>query len=129
MQSDAATPPEGGASAPAVATQPQASATGPDDARAIPETATDAVTAAVFRAFFARGRLQAVPVKRSKRLVVLDHLARAFEPGVQYPESEVNARLQAFHPDYAMLRRYLVDEGFMTRADGIYWRTGGSVDL
>jgi hypothetical protein len=23
------------------------------------------------------------------------------------------------------LRRYLVDEGFLTRADGVYWRTGG----
>jgi hypothetical protein len=102
---------------------------GRDDATAVPSDATDRATAAVFAAFFVGGRLQAVPVKRSKRLVVLDHLARAFEPGVRYPESEVNARLQVFHPDYAMLRRYLVDEDFMTRDHGIYWRTGGSVDL
>ena len=27
--------------------------------------------------------------------------------------------------DFAALRRYLVDEGIMTRADGVYWRTGG----
>lgn len=90
---------------------------------------TDPATAAVFRAFFVHGRLQAMPVKRSKRLVVLDRLARAFDPGVRYPESEVNARLQVFHPDYAMLRRYLVDEDFMARDHGIYWRTGGSVDV
>lgn len=102
---------------------------GRDDATAVPPAATDRARAAIFTAFFVGGRLQAVPVKRSKRLVVLDHLARAFEPGVRYPESEVNVRLQAFHPDYAMLRRYLVDEDFMTRDHGIYWRTGGSVDL
>lgn len=102
---------------------------GRDDATAVPSDATDRATAAVFTAFFVGGRLQAVPVKRSKRLVVLDHLARAFEPGVRYPESEVNVRLLQFHPDYALLRRYLVDEGFLTRDQGIYWRTGGSVDL
>jgi hypothetical protein len=26
------------------------------------------------------------------------------------------------------LRRYLVDEGFLSRDAGIYWRTGGTVD-
>lgn len=91
--------------------------------------AADPATAAVLRAFFVNGRLRTVPAKHSKRLVVLDRLARVFEPGVRYPETEVNARLQAFHPDYALLRRYLVDEGFMARDHGVYWRTGGSVEL
>ncbi len=31
------------------------------------------------------------------------------------------------YPDYATLRRYLVDEGLLTRADGVYWCTGGQV--
>ncbi len=31
------------------------------------------------------------------------------------------------YPDYATLRRCLVDEGLLTRADGVYWRTGGRV--
>lgn len=89
----------------------------------------DPASAAVLRAFFVQGRLQTMPAKRSKRLVVLDRLAGAFEPGVHYPESEVNTRLQAFHPDYALLRRYLVDEEFLARDHGVYWRTGGSVDV
>ncbi len=38
---------------------------------------------------------------------------------------EVNFTLQLFYADYATLRRYLVDEEFMTRADGVYWRSGG----
>lgn len=94
-----------------------------------PAGAIDPTTTAVLRAFFVQGKLQTVPAKRSKRLVVLDRLAAVFEPGVRYPESEVNTRLQAFHPDYALLRRYLVDEEFLTRDHGVYWRTGGSVDV
>jgi hypothetical protein len=70
-----------------------------------------------------------MPAQRSRRLIVLDHLAGAFEPGVTYPEREVNAILGGFHDDYATLRRYLVDEGFLSREDGAYWRSGGSVEL
>jgi hypothetical protein len=29
------------------------------------------------------------------------------------------------HPDTAALRRYLVDDGFMEREAGEYWRAGG----
>jgi hypothetical protein len=28
--------------------------------------------------------------------------------------------------DHAALRRHLVDEGFLGREGGVYWRTGGS---
>jgi len=69
------------------------------------------------------GRLAQIPAARSNPLVVLDQIARVFEPGVRYPEREVSALLRAFHPDYAALRRYLVDEGFLSRDDGTYWRT------
>jgi hypothetical protein len=74
------------------------------------------------------GRLVHLPRKRSKRLIVLDHMVQVFEPGVRYSEREVNAALRAFDADVATLRRYLVDEGFLDRADGSYWRSGGSVD-
>ncbi len=57
--------------------------------------------------------------------MVLERLAQEFQPGIRYPERQVNFMLQLFHPDYAALRRYLVDEGFLTRAEGMYWRTGG----
>ena len=77
----------------------------------------------------ADGRLHTIPSKRHKLVVVLDHLAQRFEPGVRYPETEVNEILVAFHPDYAALRRYLVDNGFLDRADNVYWRSGGSVDV
>ena len=49
-----------------------------------------------------------------------------FEPGRTYSEAEVNETLRAFYDDYAALRRYLVDEGFLTRDANTYWRTGGT---
>ena len=39
----------------------------------------------------------------------------------------VNLKLGLWHADTASLRRYLVDEGFLDRADGVYWRSGGTV--
>lgn len=85
--------------------------------------------ASVLRAFLRDGRLTRLPAARGKRLVVLDHVSRVFEVGVRYPEREVNALLRAFLDDYAALRRALVDEGFLTRESGIYWRSGGTVRL
>jgi hypothetical protein len=85
--------------------------------------------AAILRSFVAPdGHLVTVPARRGKRLVVLDHLAQRFEPGERYSETEVNNLLRPAHHDVAALRRYLVDEGFLGREAGVYWRTGGSVD-
>ena len=83
----------------------------------------------VLRNFLRDGQLVTIPAKQSKRRIVLDHIARLFEPGVRYDEREVNAVLRAFHPDYAALRRYLVDEHFLDREHGVYWRIGGTVDF
>ena len=60
---------------------------------------------------------------------MLDRLAQEFEPGRTYPESEVNKILEAFHPDYAALHRYLVENGFMTREEWVYWRSGGTFEV
>ena len=77
--------------------------------------------------FLRDGRIEAMPAKQSRRLLLLDEIAQAFEPGVRYPEREVNRVLGAMFSDYATLRRYLVDEDFLARADGEYWRIGGQV--
>jgi hypothetical protein len=83
----------------------------------------------LLRAFIADGKLTSIPTSRRKRRVVLEHLAACFEPGVKYPEKAVDAILRAWYPDYASLRRYLIDEGLMAREHAIYWRTGGPVDI
>ena len=85
---------------------------------------------AVLRAFLGPdGRLLSIPSRHAKRLVVLDHLAQRFEPGRRYDEVEVNRELRSVHEDVAALRRYLVDEGFLSRESGTYWRTGGTVPV
>lgn len=80
----------------------------------------------VVRRFMRNGRITEIPSTRGKRLVVLDRLAQEFEPGRRYPERQVNEILARFHEDVASLRRYLVDEGFMERTHGRYWRAGGT---
>src|SRR3954464_4715760 len=89
----------------------------------------DPAESAVLASFVRNGRLVSIPAQHTKRLVVLEHLARVFEPGIRYPEREVNALLAVWHPDVAALRRYLVDEGLLTREAGVYWRSGGWVDV
>ena len=76
--------------------------------------------------FTRNGRLTSLPKAREKRAVILDHVAQRFDPGERYTEREVNELLKPFHDDFAMLRRYLVDEGFMERDAGEYWRAGGT---
>lgn len=81
------------------------------------------------RPFVRDGRITRMPAKRARRLLLLDCVAQAFEPGRQYPESEVDERLKQAYDDHATLRRYLVDEGFLSRRAGFYWRSGGTVDI
>jgi hypothetical protein len=83
----------------------------------------------VLRAFFRDGRLTEVPAKESKRRIVLERIALEFEPGVDYDERTVNAIVGRFSTDHAALRRHLVDEGFLDRDHGRYWRSGGRVDV
>jgi hypothetical protein len=67
-----------------------------------------------------------MPARPGPRLIVLRWLAERFESGRRYPEREVNDLLRRSHPDYAMLRRYLVDHGLLERDHGIYQRSAFS---
>ncbi len=69
------------------------------------------------------GRLKSLPSQRKKFDAVLRHVVKAFDPGVQYTEKQVNEILAQFHDDTATLRRGLVADGhLMARDHGIYWR-------
>ena len=69
------------------------------------------------------GRLDTIPAQHRKRQVVLRFLLeRVFTEDRDYPEKEVNQRLALFHPDVAALRRYLVDDRYVTREAGLYRR-------
>jgi hypothetical protein len=84
---------------------------------------------AVLRAFVRPdGSLSTIPTKIRKRLVVLNEMAQQLEVGQTYDETAVNNLLRSWHDDVAALRRYLVEEGFVERRDGLYWRAGGTVE-
>lgn len=83
--------------------------------------------ARILDAAFRDGELVRWPAKRSKRLVVLDHLSQQFDVGVRYTERQVDDTLRRFDPDVATMRRYLVDDQFLDRGEGEYWRCGGSI--
>jgi hypothetical protein len=78
------------------------------------------------RVFLRNGRIETIPARHLRRRLLLDKIAQAFEPGVRYPERRVSLFLRCIHADYAALRRYLVDEAFLSRSGGEYWRSGGS---
>ena len=82
--------------------------------------------AKTLRSFLVDGRLVSIPAQPKRRDVVLRFLLeRVFTEDRDYPEKEVNQRLAVFHPDVASLRRYLVDERYLTRDAGPYRRRAG----
>ncbi|HEU5316304.1 MAG TPA: DUF2087 domain-containing protein [Chloroflexota bacterium] len=82
----------------------------------------DAFERKVLRDFFEGERLKQIPAPLKKKLVVLRWLAGKFEPGVRYPEREVNETIKRHHPDTAELRRGMIDHRLMARERGVYWR-------
>jgi DNA-binding transcriptional ArsR family regulator len=71
----------------------------------------------ILRDFIVDGRLQTIPASRKKREVILEWLADQFAPDQTYSGPEVNALIQAIHPDSATLRRELIGAKWLTRDD------------
>jgi hypothetical protein len=93
-----------------------------------PEAVLDALASdPQLRVFLANGTIETLPARHARRRLLLDTIAQAFEPGVRYQERQVSLFLRSIHTDYAALRRYLVDEDFLSRSGGEYWRSGGTV--
>lgn len=69
------------------------------------------------------GRLRQIPLQGKKLQAVLKYAAGLFSAGQVYSEKETNQVLERLNPDTAMLRRNLVDFGFLQRErDGsAYW--------
>ena len=73
-------------------------------------------------AFVRDGHLTSLPSRRPMIRAACAFLAARFEPGRRYAEREINDLLADDAPDVATLRRMLVDEGFLEREHGSYWR-------
>lgn len=73
------------------------------------------------------GPLKKFPAKEKHKIVVLRALYNRFEAGVIYTEKEVNEILKAADDeDYATIRRYMIEYGFLERKTDCseYWRGG-----
>lgn len=69
------------------------------------------------------GPISEYPLKEKRRVIILTKVVERFDRNRQYSEKEVNEILKEVYADYAMLRRHLVEYGFMDRIpDGsTYW--------
>ncbi|MEK8128401.1 DUF2087 domain-containing protein [Paenibacillus filicis] len=69
------------------------------------------------------GGLKSFPAKQKQKLIVLRQIASRFVREQTYSEKEVNELLKAVYEDFATLRRYLIEYGFLNRKpDGSeYW--------
>jgi hypothetical protein len=88
----------------------------------IDEKIEDAWERKVLQTFTDGERIIDLPAREKKKLVILKWLADKFEYGERYSEQEISERLEQYNPDYATLRRYLVEYGYMDRDKGVYWR-------
>ncbi|MDD4238416.1 MAG: DUF2087 domain-containing protein [Desulfotomaculaceae bacterium] len=80
----------------------------------------------IIKTYFPEGReglLKHLAMKEKYRRVVLREITKRFQVNEFYNEKQVNEILKTAHDDFATLRRYLIEYGFMDRKpDGSqYW--------
>ena len=75
----------------------------------------------VIDAFFEYGKLKSIPTQRKKERIILEEIAKSFEPGRTYTEPEVNEIIERFHDDFCTIRRDMIGEKVMARENGNYW--------
>ena len=75
------------------------------------------------RTFMPDGRIVSVPTKRRALVLVLIEVLAALDADRVYVEKQLNVILGEFHPDFALLRRELIDYRLLERNahTGEYW--------
>lgn len=76
----------------------------------------------ILRTWVKDGRIIDFPAQEKKKLVIVRWVAGQIEPDRRWTEKEFSQWLAQFNEDYATLRRYLVDLGYVVRENGVYWR-------
>lgn len=90
--------------------------------KALQEERDEAYRKKVINSFFEYGKLKNIPAQRKKELIILEEIAKAFEPDRDYTEREVNIIIADFHDDFCTLRRDMVSAGLLTRDNMTYRR-------
>ncbi|MEH7444552.1 DUF2087 domain-containing protein [Bacillus sp. JJ1122] len=69
------------------------------------------------------GGLKKFPPKEKQRLIVLREIIKRIDSDAVYTEKEMNQLLKEIYADYVLIRRYLIEYGFLDRKpDGSqYW--------
>ncbi len=77
----------------------------------------------VIKNYFIDSKLKMIPAREKKKIIVLQEIVKTFEKNRKYKREELNSILKDIYSDYASLRRYLIEYGFMERtSDGReYW--------
>lgn len=68
-------------------------------------------------------KLKTFPAKEKKKIVVLKKISEQFDYKIRYSEKEVNEIIKGIYDDFATIRRYLIEYGFMERTNDCkeYW--------
>lgn len=76
------------------------------------------------------GPLKTFDMKEKSKIVVLGQIVRHFSHNRVYSEKQVNEILKSIYPDFATIRRYLIEYGFMDRKPDCseYWLKEDKVD-
>ena len=77
----------------------------------------------ILRIWVKNGRIVDFPAQEKKMQILIHWLAGQIDPKRRWTEKEFSEWLSQFNDDFATLRRYLVESGYMARDEGIYWRT------
>lgn len=60
--------------------------------------------------------LKLFPAKEKKKLIILRVIAKKFTKNTEYSEKQINDILKPIYHDYATIRRYLIQYGFLERS-------------
>lgn len=68
-------------------------------------------------------KLETFSSKEKKKIVILKKISEQFERGKKYSEKELNTIIKEIYGDFATIRRYLIEYGFMERTNDCkeYW--------
>ena len=108
----------------------QTKSTAPVAKKAVSVSAAEQKILAIYFPQGIEGPLATYPGREKRRLLVLRQLAERFSLDRTYNEKEVNAILSAAFEDHVLLRRHLIDYGFLSRRpDGSEYRRNAATDL
>ncbi|MFS0674828.1 DUF2087 domain-containing protein [Ornithinibacillus sp. 179-J 7C1 HS] len=93
-----------------------------DDRYAITEEEKQKILTTYFKEGL-EGKLDSFPSKEKRKLIVLQNIMNRFELTKIYTEKEVNEILKSIYSDFATIRRYLIEYGFLGRSKDCteYW--------